>query len=214
MKKVAILHSDFGIGGAERLILDVGLGLKENGYNVEIFTNYFNKKRCFDELKNDKIKVFSYFGLLPLTIFGKFYVLISLIKMFLLGCIVVCKNWYKREYDFIVTDGAGYITIPLFKLFGFPVFFYCHFPDQLLNTNQTLLSKVYRFPIDMIEEFCTSLMSILMSLYIFLEQADVVAANSEFTKRTTLNLFHSIDAKAKKNPDFFTILYPCVNVDG
>lgn len=33
---IAILHPDLGIGGAERLILDVGIALKNSGHCVKL----------------------------------------------------------------------------------------------------------------------------------------------------------------------------------
>ena len=46
-KKVAILHPDLGIGGAENLIINVALALKLRGYTVKIYTPHFDPARCF-----------------------------------------------------------------------------------------------------------------------------------------------------------------------
>lgn len=48
-KKVAILHPDLGIGGAEQLIVNLALALKMKGYEVKIFTPHFDPERCFPE---------------------------------------------------------------------------------------------------------------------------------------------------------------------
>lgn len=40
--KVAIIHPDMGIGGAEQLMLNLGLALQDLGYNVTIFTPRFD----------------------------------------------------------------------------------------------------------------------------------------------------------------------------
>lgn len=40
-------------------------------------------------------------------------------------------------------------------LFSFQVVFYCHFPDLLLAQHTTLLRRIYRKPIDIIEELTT-----------------------------------------------------------
>jgi alpha-1,3/alpha-1,6-mannosyltransferase len=45
--KIAILHPNLGIGGAERLVLDAALAYKENGHDVCIVTNYFSEDHCF-----------------------------------------------------------------------------------------------------------------------------------------------------------------------
>lgn len=47
--------------------------------------------------------------------------------------------------------------------------FYCHFPDLLLTKNKNfLLKKLYRIPIDYIEQISTGM-------------ADIVLVNSKFT---------------------------------
>ncbi len=48
---MAILHPDLGIGGAEQLIINLGLALKTKGYDVEVYTPYFDPNRCFEEAK-------------------------------------------------------------------------------------------------------------------------------------------------------------------
>jgi alpha-1,3/alpha-1,6-mannosyltransferase len=63
--KVVFLHPDFGIGGAERLVLDEALAMKKKQHDVRIVTNQFSKDHCFTELlefkennskRNDVIK--------------------------------------------------------------------------------------------------------------------------------------------------------------
>jgi hypothetical protein len=39
-------------GGAERLVVDAALGLKDLGHSVEIFTSHHDVSRCFDETKD------------------------------------------------------------------------------------------------------------------------------------------------------------------
>jgi len=50
--KVVFLHPDFGIGGAERLVLDSVLALKKKGHKVCVVTNQFSSDHCFEELKD------------------------------------------------------------------------------------------------------------------------------------------------------------------
>lgn len=35
--KIAILHPDLGIGGAERLVVDTGIALKNEGNDVQLY---------------------------------------------------------------------------------------------------------------------------------------------------------------------------------
>ncbi|KAJ1379966.1 alpha-1,3/1,6-mannosyltransferase ALG2-like isoform X3 [Sesbania bispinosa] len=46
---IAIIHSDLGIGGAERLIVDAAIELASHGHKVHIFTAHHDKNRCFEE---------------------------------------------------------------------------------------------------------------------------------------------------------------------
>ena len=52
--KVIIVHPDLGIGGAERLIVDAAVALKEKGNDVTIYTSHHDKNHCFPETKNSK----------------------------------------------------------------------------------------------------------------------------------------------------------------
>merc|ERR1712198_497497 len=63
-----------------------------------------------------------------------------------------------------------YVTIyVMLKAGGFPTIFYCHYPDLLLSTSRTFLKKIYRAPLDYMEEVTTG-------------AANVVLVNSFFTK--------------------------------
>ena len=45
-KRVAILHPDLGIGGAETLIINIALSLMARDYDVTIYTPFFDPQRC------------------------------------------------------------------------------------------------------------------------------------------------------------------------
>ena len=47
--RVAVLHPDLGLGGAERLILDAVLELQAAGHDVQLFTAHHETGRCFKE---------------------------------------------------------------------------------------------------------------------------------------------------------------------
>jgi len=70
-RNIAIIHPDLGIGGAEQLIINIGLSLQENGANVTVYTPRYDPERCFEDSKLLNVEVRgSYF---PRSIFGKFY---------------------------------------------------------------------------------------------------------------------------------------------
>jgi hypothetical protein len=46
---IAIIHPDLGIGGAERLIVDVAHSLLKAGKEIQLYTTHHNKRHCFPE---------------------------------------------------------------------------------------------------------------------------------------------------------------------
>jgi hypothetical protein len=59
--KIAFLHKALMFGGAERLILDMGLAFKEQGHSVSIYTCEYDAKKTFPEFDESgiNIKVYS-----------------------------------------------------------------------------------------------------------------------------------------------------------
>ena len=55
--KIAFLHKALLYGGAERLILDMGLAFKDQGHQVTVYTAEFDPVRTFEEFSNSGIKV-------------------------------------------------------------------------------------------------------------------------------------------------------------
>jgi len=74
-----------------------------------------------------------------------------------------------------------------------PVLFYCHFPDLLLANHKSWLQKMYRFPLDWIEEKSTG-------------KADAILVNSNFTASIYRETFRSL-----KTTPF--VLYPSLNFE-
>jgi alpha-1,3/alpha-1,6-mannosyltransferase len=49
--RVAFVHPDLGLGGAERLIVDAAVELVRHGHQVEVYTAYWDPSRCFEETR-------------------------------------------------------------------------------------------------------------------------------------------------------------------
>ncbi|CAG8654163.1 4722_t:CDS:10, partial [Acaulospora morrowiae] len=96
------------------------------------------------------------------------------------------------HYDVIFVDQLS-ANIPLLRLTGAKVLFYCHFPDKLLTQRETTLKNIYRVPIDFIEEVTTGL-------------ANCVVVNSEFTANVFCKSFTTI-----RNPP--QVLYPGIHLE-
>ncbi|XP_006113092.3 alpha-1,3/1,6-mannosyltransferase ALG2 isoform X3 [Pelodiscus sinensis] len=85
--------------------------------------------------------------------------------------------------------------IPILRLARTPkkVLFYCHFPDQLLTKRESFLKRIYRAPLDWLEEYTTGM-------------ADCIVVNSSFTANVFKDTFTSLN---HIKPD---VLYPSLNV--
>lgn len=194
MTKIAFVHPDLGIGGAERLVVDAAVGLQNLGNEITIYTSHCDKSHCFDEVKDDVLKVKVFGDFLPTTIAGKFHILCAIMRQFYL----VMKLIFTGEiatYDYFIVDQLSF-CVPLLSVFSnskCKVLFYCHFPDQLLAKKSGLAKKLYRMPFNAIEEWTTGV-------------SDQIVVNSTFTK----SIFHETFTNLQNiDPG---VIYPCVDV--
>ncbi|KAJ6829769.1 alpha-1,3/1,6-mannosyltransferase ALG2-like [Iris pallida] len=191
--KIAIIHPDLGIGGAERLIVDAAVELASNGHSVHVFTAHHDKNRCFEETLSSSFPVTVYGCFLPRHIFYRFHAVCAYLRcIFVALCVLVM--W--PSFDIILADQVS-VVIPLMKIKrSTKVIFYCHFPDMLLAQHTTALRRMYRKPIDMIEEATTGM-------------ADMVLVNSKFTAHTFANTFRRLHLRGVEP----AVLYPAVNLE-
>ena len=166
-KRIAFVHPDLGIGGAEQLVVNLCLGAIDQGYEAHIFTPYHHKS--FPQTHDGTITIHqhgSFYSLLPATIFGYFKGLLAYVRT------LICALWlifYDGAYKAVVCDQVSFV-LPFLRLAGHKTIFYCHFPDKLLAGNRRgLLKKIYRLFIDFAEEI-----SLLFAHKIYV--------NSQFTK--------------------------------
>lgn len=190
-KKVAIIHPDLGIGGAEQLIVNIAMALQLSDYEVTLFTPRHDPQRSFKQTHDGTLSVQVKGNVFPSNIFGKAVAICSTIRMFF-TCLYVIL--FAGQFDYILVDQVSSV-LPIFFLSSGKIVFYCHFPDQLLCVNRAgVLKRIYRWVLDKIEE-------------IGLWKADLIFVNSEFTMGITLKTFKSI----KK--DRLSVLYPCINLE-
>ncbi|KAL6974854.1 Hexosyltransferase [Sarracenia purpurea var. burkii] len=189
---IAIIHPDLGIGGAERLIVDAAVELASHGHKIHVFTAHHNRGRCFEETLAGTFPVIVYGAFIPRHIFYRLHAVCAYLR-----CIFValCMLFMWPSFDVILADQVS-VVIPLLKLKKLKVVFYCHFPDMLLAQHTTVLRRIYRKPIDFLEEMTTGM-------------ADLILVNSKFTASTFANTFKHLVARGIKP----AVLYPAVNVD-
>ncbi|KAI5605369.1 hypothetical protein BDE02_01G346900 [Populus trichocarpa] len=208
--KIGTIHPDLGIGGAERLIVDAAVELASLGHNVHVLTAHHDKNGCLEETVAVKVKYWTFFiknlsaqkvmivalvygSFLPLHIFYRLHVVSAYLQ-----CIFValCVLFLWPSFDVILAHQVS-VVIPLLKLKkSMKVVFYCHFPDLLLAQHTTVLQRLYRKPIDFIEEITTGM-------------ADMILVNSKFTASMFTNTFKHLHAREIQP----AVLYPAVNMD-
>lgn len=195
MVRVAFIHPDLGIGGAERLIVDAALALKSEGHAVELFTAHHDPAHCFSETKDGTLKVTSAGDWLPRSCCGRGYALWAYTRMMYVAIFLLSYVLFggkDEKYDVIICDHIS-ACIPILRLTGAKIIFYCHFPDQLLTDRKSFLKKAYRWPLDKLEERTTGM-------------AHEVLVNSKFTSTKFHSTFKSL---SRIDP---TVLYPSLNV--
>ncbi|KAF6758634.1 alpha-1,3-mannosyltransferase ALG2 [Ephemerocybe angulata] len=199
--RVAFIHPDLGIGGAERLVVDAAIGLQERGHSVDIYTSHHNPDHCFEETKNGTLKVHHVVPPFPRSFKGKLHILFAHLRQLHL---IYKLLQGSSQYDVYFVDQLSTCIPFLRAIGGTRVVFYCHFPDKLLASGafvegnlvfkrQSLIKRLYRLPMDWLEEVTT-------------RQADIILANSKFTARVFKTYFPTIP----HNP---TIVYPGINLD-
>ncbi|RDX61801.1 Alpha-1,3/1,6-mannosyltransferase ALG2, partial [Mucuna pruriens] len=179
--------------GAERLIVDAAVELASHGHKVHVFTAHHDKNRCFEETVAGTFPVTVYGSFLPRHVFYRLHALCAYLR-----CLFVafCVLFMWRSFDVILADQVS-VVVPILKLKrSTKVVFYCHFPDLLLAQHSTFIRRMYRKPIDYVEEITTGM-------------ADLILVNSNFTASTFANTFKYLDAKGVRP----AVLYPAVNVD-
>ncbi len=151
-KKVAFLHPNLGIGGAERLVIDAAVGLQQAGHSVTMFTSHRDTAHCFAEARDGTLNVKVYGDWLPQQIFMRFVAFCAFIRMLYVALVMIFQG---LKYDVVIVDQVS-IPVPLLRLAGTKVLFYCHYPDMLLCTERrSALKRAYRMPLDWLEQWST-----------------------------------------------------------
>ena len=174
---VCFVHPDLGIGGAERLVVDAAVAARRHGHAVRVYTAHHERARCFDETRDGTLEVVVAGDFFPRTVGGRLQVACATARV--LWCAAVLL-WRERGCRVVVVDQVA-APVPLLRLFGRRVIFYCHFPDKLLATRRAtglraLVRRLYRLPFDLIEELSTG-------------AAHAVLVNSAFTREVYAEAF-------------------------
>eukprot|EP00727_Mastigamoeba_balamuthi_P008886 m51a1_g462 putative alpha-1,3/1,6-mannosyltransferase (410) ;mRNA; f:171568-173460 len=189
--RVAFLHPDLGIGGAERLVVDAALALKSKGCDVHMFTSHHDPAHCFEETRDGSLPVHVAGDWLPRNLFGLCHILFAALRALWLGLYFVRTSRGRNKFDVVVVDQVS-AAVPLVKAWTRSrVLFYCHFPDKLLSPRGGALRRLYRRPFDWLEESTTA-------------KSDRIVVNSRFTAGIFAKAFPSIRSEP-------SVIYPSIN---
>ncbi|CAI5726511.1 unnamed protein product [Hyaloperonospora brassicae] len=192
--RVGFLHPDFGIGGAENLVVNAAVALQQRGARVTVFTAHHDVTHCFEETRGDgplAAHVRVHGDWLPRAIGGKLYAFCAVLRvLFVTLCVAV---YDRHDLDVFVVDQVS-IAVPFLRAMGKPVLFYGHFPDKLLCIrSNSIWKRLYRLPLDFLEEITTA-------------SSDIIVANSKFSRGVFREVFPHLRSKK------LGILYPPVDV--
>jgi len=192
--RIAFAHPDLGIGGAERLVVDAAVALQQKGHEVFLFTARHEPHHCYEQTRDGTLKVVVYGDFLPRRILGRLYAACAYLRMCWVSLRVVLLS-LGSAFDVIIVDQVS-ICIPILLVArARGIIFYCHYPDYLLTTRTSLLKRIYRAPLDFLEEQTTGL-------------ADMIFVNSNFTAGVFADSFPSLDRRGIKP----SILYPALDL--
>ncbi|MEZ5362013.1 MAG: glycosyltransferase [Bryobacterales bacterium] len=186
--RVAMLHPQMGIGGAERLTLNAALGLASRGHQPVLFTRELPEERSFDEARSGVVSVRVEPTRIPLAIGGHLKAPLSIARMVTLARGLRSQ---RRSFDVAYLDLVPHAAPALRSSLARPILFYCHYPDLLLTPERRGLYQLYRRPLDLLESRGMA-------------AANAVAVNSEFTRQVFEKTFPALPSP--------TVLYPGVDL--
>jgi alpha-1,3/alpha-1,6-mannosyltransferase len=205
--RIAFLHPDLGLGGAERLVVDAASELVKSGHHVDMYTTYYDPTRCFEETRGSGgFSVTVVGGWFPRQILGRMIALCAYIRCILAALSMVWISWTYRSptimagwqpcYDVIIVDQVS-AAVPFLRLTSSKLLFYCHFPDLLLvqGRSSSALKRLYRAPLDLLEELSTGM-------------ADLILVNSNYTRGVFKDTFRRLYSSGV-NPE---VAYPAVPI--
>ncbi|MES1916077.1 MAG: hypothetical protein MHM6MM_007930, partial [Cercozoa sp. M6MM] len=201
-RRVAFLHPDMGRGGAERLVVDLAVGLHGVSSEIEVIPEVYTARHpstAFAETRDGRLTVREHGNFLPRGVFGGLAALCATVRNLYTCGALVCRIYLDPEWrnrcDAVIVDQVS-TWVPLLRMLLSPlptqVLFYCHFPDMLLAQRRpSLLYKVYRGAMDTLEDVTTAF-------------AHTVVANSRFTRSVMsqhLRTVWSVHATAEDQRD-------------
>lgn len=132
------IHPDLGIGGAERLVVDAAVSLRNKGHSVKILTSHHDEKHAFEETKKSSkqpLEVIVRGDWMPRHVLGRFLFIFSFVYFVFIAiawCLcrfhvlfailrnLWCALWlvlfgWREGYDIVFVDQIS-ACIPVLRL--------------------------------------------------------------------------------------------------
>lgn len=185
---VAFIHRDLGIGGGERLVIDAARSLQHAGHRVTLFVGHHDPGHSFDEARDGTLDVRVCPTLFPDHFFQRARIPCNVARMSTLAAGAVLRG----RFDLVFCDLIPH-ALSAVRLFSrAKILYYCHYPDRRIGEQLSLPHRLYRAPLDRLEESGLRL-------------ADRVLVNSRFTGAQFRRAYPALDEVATE------VLYPGVD---
>jgi len=100
--RVAFLHPDLGIGGAERPVGDGALALQRKGHSVHLFTPHHDRSHCFPETLSELQVTRAGGALVPATVAGgRMRAVCAVLRMVLAALYVALFSDFRPDVVFV-----------------------------------------------------------------------------------------------------------------
>ena len=145
--RVAILHPELGIGGAERLVVDAALALQARGHRVTLYTARRDPAHSFAATRDGRLDVRVHAARFPLALGGRLRLPAAMARM-----LAVAGAVRREPVDVIFCDVLSHVIPLLRRHTRAPIVFYGHYPDVFLTPPRHGWYRAYRLPFDRLEE--------------------------------------------------------------
>jgi len=165
-------------------VVDAAVSLQSRGHRVVMYTSHHDPSHCFVETRDGTLDVRVFGDFLPRSLLGGLHLWCAILRSLWLALVIVfvqrarfdvlvvdqismsvpILRWTgakvrARPEPSLGWGSGGTAAQPRHALcWGailVQILFYCHFPDKLLTERQSILKRLYRAPLDWLEERTT-----------------------------------------------------------